>query len=181
MKTVRNNLWMMIIAWTLIIEGKEILGVVVALLASIYLFFNKKSINIRNMSLLVLLLFPITVLFLKMTYLKISFLSIIFILIQSIDVSLIYQYELKIKLKSLSLIFSFLLVSYVLMFIVICILPGTIMNINSKVMAISLISTVFMPYSLIILTMLVKKEYLLRKRRNYLRTLKNRSMFNIKA
>ena len=40
MKTVRNNLWMMIIAWTLLIEGKEILGIVVALLASIYLFLN---------------------------------------------------------------------------------------------------------------------------------------------
>lgn len=181
MKTIRNNLWLMIIAWTMVIETKMTLGIIIGVIASIYLFYNNKSINYRSTVILIMLLFSVNTSLLISTFLKPSFLLLIFALIISINISLIYQYSTKIRLKSLYIIMTIMIISYLLMFISIYIFPFTIMNISAKINAIYLLSVVFIPYSFIILIMLIQKEYRLKKLQSYYKTLENKSMYNIKA
>ena len=184
MKTIRNNLWMMMIAWIMVAEKREILGLVIAILASICIIPNLKKPNkicLGKASVLVLLLFSVNMALLNMTYLKTSLPLVIFVFVECIDFVQLYQYQAKTKLKYLYIILTFSVISYLVMFGIIYFIPSIILDIHSKISSFSLITVVFIPYSSMLLYQIIKKEYRIKKTREYLKTLKNKSMFNIKA
>ena len=101
--------------------------------------------------------------------------------VECIDFVQLYQYQAKTKLKYLYIILTFSVISYLVMFGIIYFIPSIILDIHSKISSFSLITVVFIPYSSMLLYQIIKKEYRIKKTREYLKTLKNKSMFNIKA
>ena len=90
MKTIRNNLWMVMMAWCLIIEGKDIFAFMVIVSALIYLYFSYRSVKVLETVVLSCLFISVGLPIMNLTSAGISFSSVIFEIFASINVSLCY-------------------------------------------------------------------------------------------
>ena len=180
MKTIRNNLWMVMIAWCLFIEGKKIFALIVVVSALVYLYFSSKSVKILETAVLSCLFISVELPLINLTALEIGFSSVLFLIFASINVSLCYEYLSKVRLKSMYSLFIIVFMLELIMAALFIIMPITLMNTAAKFKAVMLVNVIFMPYTLILLIRLIQREYRIRTLRTNLETLKNRSMFDIK-
>lgn len=180
MKTIRNNLWMVMIAWCLLIEGKDIFAHVVIVSALVYLYFSSKTVKLLETAVLSCLFISVGLPLISLTALGISFSSVLFLIFASINVSLCYEYLSKVRLKSMYSLFIIVFALELIMAVLFIIMPITLMNNAARFKALMLVNVIFMPYTLILLIRLIQREYRIRTLRSNLETLKKRSMFDIK-
>lgn len=180
MKTMRNNLWMMMVAWCLFIEGKEVFALMVNILALAYLYLASKNIKIIETLVLSCLFISVELVCINMTLLGVSLSSLFFLTAACVNVSLSYEFLAKLRLKSMYSIFIIEFVLQLIMTVLFIIMPITLMNVTAKFEAIMTVNVIFMPYTLILLIRLIQREYRIKTLRNNLETLKRRSMFDIK-
>ncbi|MCI7731595.1 MAG: hypothetical protein MSH53_00605 [Solobacterium sp.] len=180
MKTIRNNLWMVMVAWCLIIEGKDIFAFMVIVSALIYLYFSYRSVKVLETVVLSCLFISVGLPIMNLTSAGISFSSVIFEIFASINVSLCYEYLSKIRLKPMYSLFIIVFALELIMAAIFVIMPITLMNLTAKFKAVMMVNVIFMPYTLILLIRLIQREYRIRTLRTNLETLKKRSMFDIK-
>lgn len=180
MKTMRNNLWMVMTAWCLMIEGRDMLALVVTVTALIYLYLSRKYYKISEMLALSCLFVSVGLLGIAVTSVGIHFSSTVFLVFVSFNAALSYEYLCSVRLKSMYCLFTAVFVLQLIMTVLFIIMPITLMNTTARFAAIMLVNVIFMPYTLILLIRLIQREYRIRTLRSNLETLKNRSMFDIK-
>lgn len=168
-KVIRNDLWLMIIAWCLLLNGYSILGILISVVASIYLVNNTKYIKrIRLLSMSFAFILINSILFYLTAAYAFEYFPF-FCLSVSLNVALLNERLYKERLSSIEPIAIIMVLSLIIFMSITAILPNSIIFYTAKNNMYSLIVLIFIPYtSEIIISMLIK----LRNRRKWLDKLK---------
>lgn len=160
MKNVmRNNLWMMIIAWCLELNGHSIIGIVVAISVSVYLFLKMNNCNFIKTFSVCLIIYSFTYLISLVTVMDMYKNFSLFLLMNSINVAVSNEFLQKVRLRSLYNIFVISLASYICFMLVSFLIPGTLILEYSRINIMSLNTVIFVPYVTSQLIKLIEKEY----------------------
>ena len=177
-KVVRNDLWMVIIAWCLLLNNYSVLGMITGILASLYL-----SLNIRNKNYWRIL--SITILCFTTSYFLASQIIIhlfryfpFFCGIISFNVALLNERLYKERLAGLYPIFIVMFISLIIFMFVAFIVPASQLLPNAKTDILGLIILIFIPYTSEILISLLNKEFNRRKFLAKHKAVNNPKMYN---
>lgn len=156
-KVTRNDLWMMIIAWCLLLNGYSILGIIVCFVSSIYLIANIKIINKLRVftSFLAFTLLNGFLSYLTTAYLF-NFFPFFCVLV-SINLALLNERLKKERLLTLEIIFAFMIISLIVFMFTTYLLPNSVIFEAARQNMYSLIVLIFIPYTSEILVSLIIK------------------------
>lgn len=158
-KIVRNDLWMVIVAWCLVLDGYTILGLITSALASVYLFFSTRYKNYWRILAISLICFSLSFLFAKLTIIHLFSYFTFFCILISINVALLNERLYKERLKPLYKIFTVMFISLIAFMLVAAIMPNRYMFASYKANLYGLIILIFIPYTSEILISLIVKEF----------------------
>lgn len=178
---LRNNLWMVIVAWCLELQGHYVYGIIVSLLASVYLLINIKNINVLKVGIIFLGFSIYCYLIGSVTVNELYKMFVPFMLTLMMNVSLTNERLKKERLINLYNIFVFCLTCFILFFLAILFIPSFLVNEIGRVNMLSLVMIIFMPYSSIMLVSVIRKEYNKKLLLDKLERQTRDKMFDIKA
>lgn len=178
---LRNNLWMMIVAWCLMIKGYSFWGIVVALLSSIYLLPSIKRFNVLRCLIVFLGFMIYCYLLASVTVSSYYHNFTLFLLFNCLNVAITSEELQKERLSNLYNIFVFGLCSFVVFFLVTLFLPKYLITEIARINTLSLIMIIFMPYTSSMLINVIKKEYDKKRLLEKLERKTKDKMFDIKA
>lgn len=156
---VRNNLWMIIVSWCLLLNGYPVWGLIVGVLASIYLIVNikyPKTLRILSVS---LLCFSFSYLLGNVSDVgNLNYFNY-FAMVISVNVGLLNERIYKERLATLYPIFIVIFTTLIIFLVTALLLPYNSILVNAKTNMYSLIILIFIPYASEILVSLLVKEY----------------------
>lgn len=155
----RNDLWMMIVAWCLLLDGYSILGMVVGILATIYVIISTKRKNYLRIIGVSVVCFSLCFILARLTVFH-SFNNFAFFsAIISLNVAFLNERLYRERLRNLYLIFVIMFACLIIFMLVALIIPANLVLANAKANMFGLIILVFIPYTSIVLISLIIKEY----------------------
>lgn len=178
---LRNNLWMMIVAWCLQVKGYSFYAILVSLLASVYLIGNLKKINLLRCGLISMIFMIYCYLIGSITVSSYYKYFTLFIILVTINVGITNERLQKERLSNLYNVFVFTLSSFIVFFVFTLFLPKGLITEVSRINTLSFIMIIFMPYSFILLSNVIKKEYRKKQLLDKLERQTRAKMFDIKA
>lgn len=159
----RNDLWMMIVAWCLILNGYSILSIIVGIFASIYLIKNIKNKNILRILSLATTTFLVNTLLAFICNAHSFIYFPLFNIFVSINVALLNERLYKERLKALYPILLVMIISLTVFVCLTILLPSKYYLISVKANILSLTILIFIPYTSIMMISVIKKEFNLKR------------------
>lgn len=160
MKNVlRNDLWMMIVSWCLILNNYSILAIVVAILASCYLSMIITNKNYWRILSIVLICFASCYLLSLATIIHTFKYFSLFAIALSVNVALLNERLYKERLYNVHHTFIIMMILFLFFGVVALVLPYQYVLANSKESLYALLIMIFIPYTSEILAAFIRKEY----------------------
>lgn len=178
---LRNNLWMMIVAWCLILRGYSLFALIVNVLASVYLLSNLTHINLLRTGIISLLFMIYCYLIGSVTVNGYYDHFVLFLSLTMLNVGITNERLQKERLNNIVNVFAFSLSAFVVFFILTLFLPKYLITEIGRLNMLCLIMIIFMPYSSIMLVSIIKKEYRKKQLLDKLERQHRAKMFDIKA
>lgn len=175
---VRNDLWMVIIAWCLLLNNYSLLGMVTGILASLYLSINTRYKNYWRILAVTLVSFSLSFLLARLTVIHLFSYFTFFCGIISFNVAMLNERLHKERLATLYPIFVVMFICLIIFMLVAFIIPTNLVLANAKANLFGLIILVFIPYTSEILISLIVKEYNIKKFLDKQKSLHNPKMYN---
>lgn len=177
-KVVRNNLWMMIIAWCFFLNNNSALGMLSGGLASVYLFVNIRYKKYWRIIAVFLVCFSLSTLFGSLLYVSFFNYFTFFCGITSLNVALLNERLHKERLATLYPVFFVMFVCLIIFLLTALILPANNLLANAKANLYGLIVLIFIPYTSELLVSLIEKEYAMRRLLNKQKNRNTSKMYN---
>lgn len=162
-KVIRNDLWMVIIAWCLLLNNYSILSLVVGTLASLYVYSNIMYKNYWRITAVFLVVFSLSELLANLIIIHLFDYFTFFCVITSLNVALLNERLFKERLATLYPIFLVMFISLIIFMLVASLLPANKVLANAKADLYGLIVLIFIPYTSEILVSLLIKEFRIKK------------------
>ena len=156
---LRNDLWMMIVAWCLEIEGYSDIAIGIVTFSSVYLLINRKDLKLLKALIIALLFSVYCYMVASVTVINLYDNFEIFIILASINAGITNEILQKERLNYLYRVFIFTLVSFVVFFLVTLFMPKALIYEITRLNTLSLIMIIFMPYTSLMLIQVIRKEY----------------------
>lgn len=156
---IRNDLWMVIVAWCLLLNNYSILGMGVGVLATIYTAYCTKHKNYWRVLAISLVFFSLNVIFARLTVIYNFNYFTFFSGIISLNVAFLNERLYRERLRALYPIFLIMFVCLIINMLIAIIIPANLVLAKAKADLFGLIIIVFIPYTSIMLISLIVKEY----------------------
>lgn len=156
---LRNNLWMIMVAWCLLLNGYSILSIITVILASVYLMAFNSNMKLKRMVLVGIINF---ILFYALGSITVSYkfnYFNLFAMVISINVSLLNERLNREKLHRVYKAFIASFTSLIIFLIASLIITNNFLITSVKTSIYALIVLIFIPYTSEMLISLIKKEY----------------------
>ena len=176
-KVLRNNLWLMMIAWSMFLNGYSLLGGLISITASLILFMNIKSLKIGRILLIAggyLLLGVVFTIFSSVN----SFNNFpFFCSVVSINAALFNEKLYKERINTLMHLAIVMLLCFIIFIFVAMLLPSCIIFETARINMFYLITLIFIPYtSEVLLAFIIKNS----RRNKKVIKIKESSIYNNK-
>lgn len=175
---LRNNLWMMIVAWCLMLNNYSLLSIVVGALASLYLSINVRFKNYWRVLAIYLICFSFSLILANLTVFHLFKLSTLFLGIVSLNVALLNERLKKERMANLFPSFIAMFVSLIICLFIAILLPANMTLANAKANLYALIILIFIPYTSEVLISLLVKEYNMKRFLDKVKTSNSSKMYN---
>lgn len=156
---LRNDLWMMIVSWCLLLNNYSILAVVVSVLASLYLCLIVNNKNYWRILSISLICFATMYLLAMVTIIHTFKLFSLFAVTLSINVGLLNERLYKERLINVYHVFVIMMILFLFFGLVALLLPYNYVLAKSKESLYALVIMIFIPYTFEVLVAFIRKEY----------------------
>lgn len=177
-KVVRNDLWMVIVAWCFLLNNYSVCGMLTGVLASIYLSLNIRHKNYWRVLAITLICFSCSYLLASNIIIHLFYYFPFFCGIISINVALLYERLYKERLATLYPIFIVMFISLIIFMLSAFIIPANQVLANAKANLLGIIILIFIPYTSELLVTLLRKEMNVKKFLSKHKTINNTKMYN---
>lgn len=160
MKNVlRNDLWMMIVAWCFILNNYSILAIIVCVLASCYLFLIIVNKNYWRIFSVFIICFALCYFLSIATIIHNIKLFSLFIIALCINVALLNERLYKERLYNIYQTFVIMIILFLFFGLVALVLPYNYVLAKSKESLYAIVIMIFIPYTSEVLIAFIRKEY----------------------
>lgn len=156
---LRNDLWMMIVAWCFLLNNYSILAIIVSVLASFYLSLIIANKNYWRILSICLICFASMYLLSLVTVIHTFKLFSLFAITLSINVALLNERLYKERLYNIYHTFVIMMILFVFFGFVALLLPYNYVLAKSKESLYALVIMIFIPYTSEVLIAFIRKEY----------------------